>query len=322
MTSRFKKICFSILFAYIYLMMALTMKTDYVVISPYDTRSTYEMIQIDGLNLTSNLHSVSVMSMDNITPFGRMIYEMNKKLSIEVMNPLLNDLSKQEKNKRGVLQKQAAFEQSLISAYTLANNENSEITIDYDFTGLIIDFRQAKFSNLKIGDIITKINGIEFTNYMDMLKSFKELDDLSLTVKRNSEIHLVNITKTNKDVFSFYPKYDIKSTTPSHDLPGNSIPTGGPSGGMMYTLALYFNLIGFNGINEVVVGTGTINADHSIGKIGGLEQKVYTAIDKGIKYFIMPKSQYEEVVHLNDQIMMYQVSNIQEAIEVIYEIFR
>lgn len=322
MNNKVKKIFFSIIFAYVYIMIALTVKTEFSVTSPYDTRSTYEMIEIEGINQLNNLHSVSVLSMDKITPFGRMIYELNEKLTVEPMSTYLNELTKSEKNKRGLIQKTAAFEQAVVTAYELAINDGYDFEINYEFKGMVVDYRLKKISELNIGDIIISLDGQKFNNYYEMRLYFNQQDELELEVERNLEIHKIMISKNKTDLFSFYPKYDIKSSTPKYTLPGLDVPTGGPSGGMMYTLSLYFDLIGYHKINEIVVGTGTINSDHTVGMIGGLKQKVYTAIDKDIKYFIMPKSQYEEVTHLNDKIQMYPVSNIEEAIEVIYEIFK
>lgn len=318
---KFKTAFFSIIFAYIYLMIALVTPIEFTVTAPYETKSTNDMILIEGANLTENLHSVSVMSINKITPFGRMLYELDKRVSVSESNKYISQLSLAEQARRGQIQKQASFEQSLITAYSLASSVNEDIYIDYDFLGIIVDYRENIYSSLKIGDIITEINGLTFTNYDEMINAFKANLSLDLKVTRYGQEVKVNLQKENNSVFAFYPKYQINQSSPKYSIPGTEVLVGGPSAGMMYTLSIYFSLINYQKINEIIVGTGTIRYNNEIGQIGGLEQKIYAALDRGAKYFILPKSQFQEVKHLANKINIYQVEDIYQAIEVIYEIF-
>ena len=64
---------------------------------------------------------------------------------------------------------------------------------------------------------------------------------------------------------------------------------GGPSAGLMFSLAIYDILTeGSLTGGEVVAGTGTINPDGSVGPIGGIDQKIASARDDGASLFLVP----------------------------------
>lgn len=71
---------------------------------------------------------------------------------------------------------------------------------------------------------------------------------------------------------------------------------GGPSGGMMFALALY-DLLTPNQLTGgfLISGTGTIDANGNIGAIGGIQQKMYAALGAGSRFFLAPASNCEEV---------------------------
>ena len=67
---------------------------------------------------------------------------------------------------------------------------------------------------------------------------------------------------------------------------------GGPSAGLAFTLAIIDDLTpgSLTGGKRVAV-TGTIQADGSVGEVGGVEQKAITARTNGVQLMIVPKSE-------------------------------
>ena len=64
---------------------------------------------------------------------------------------------------------------------------------------------------------------------------------------------------------------------------------GGPSAGLMFSLAIYDTLTpGSLTGDELVAGTGTIPDDGSVGPIGGIQQKIVAARDDGAELFLVP----------------------------------
>ena len=220
LTNKAKTIFHSIIFAYIYLMIALLIPTNYSVTAPNESRATNTMITIEGKTQTPHLKSVSVLSMTKITGFARMLYELNPQFDVYPLNEVESALTGYEMNLRGLIQKEASFEQSLITAYTLANQTNTAITIDYELIGMIIDYRSPEYDALKIGDIIIDINDLNFSDYETMGMYFINNDGaLNLKILRDKVEHEVTIEKTPTARFMFYPKYKIKSASPSYSLP-------------------------------------------------------------------------------------------------------
>ena len=66
---------------------------------------------------------------------------------------------------------------------------------------------------------------------------------------------------------------------------------GGPSAGLMFTLAIYDQVSGQNlKDGRKIAGTGTIEKDGSVGDIGGAYLKVKSAADSGADIFFVPNN--------------------------------
>lgn len=72
---------------------------------------------------------------------------------------------------------------------------------------------------------------------------------------------------------------------------------GGPSAGLVFSLAVYDTLTrgSLTGGSDVA-GTGTIAADGSVGPIGGIAQKIYGAADAGADLFLVPPDNCAEAL--------------------------
>jgi PDZ domain-containing protein len=64
---------------------------------------------------------------------------------------------------------------------------------------------------------------------------------------------------------------------------------GGPSAGLMFSLAIYDTLTpGSLTDDEIVAGTGVITSDGRVDPIGGIQQKIVAARDTGAELFMVP----------------------------------
>lgn len=316
------KIKRSFIFVYIYLILMLSVPTNYYIIAPNESKTIKEAFEIEGYEQSPYLSSISVISLDYITPFMRLVYRLDPNMDVDYQSPYEQQINVFEQIIRSKNQKNASIEQAIIWSYKLAKEKVNSIQIDYEFVGMIVDYRETFFDNLLIGDIIIDVNHQGFSDYESMGLYFLSLEDeVILTISRNQEIFDIKIHKTKEHLFRFYPKYEIHSTYPSIKLNDILWSTGGPSAGMMYTLSIYLGLTSYDLIDELVIGTGTIRYNGEIGLIGGIRQKVYQAYKEGAKYFILPKAQLNEVLDFESKINLYPVETIEDAIEVIYDIF-
>jgi PDZ domain-containing protein len=102
----------------------------------------------------------------------------------------------------------------------------------------------------------------------------------------------------------------------------NSEDIGGPSAGMMYTLAL-ISILSKKDLtgNNIVAGTGTISADGKVGAIGGIRQKMISSKRDGAKYFIGPYSNCDEIKgYIPNGLEVFVTENIKTSIEILKNI--
>jgi len=111
-----------------------------------------------------------------------------------------------------------------------------------------------------------------------------------------------------------YPSSGYEKLTPN-DLSIDVKKVGGPSGGMIFTLAVIELLTKENLLKgRTVAGTGTIRADGSIGPIGGIKEKLIAAKRAGIDLFLAPKGNCSELSSIPEGITVAAVGTIDEAV--------
>ncbi|GCF94569.1 peptidase S16 [Enterococcus florum] len=149
---------------------------------------------------------------------------------------------------------------------------------------------------ITVGDTVTKVDGKSFTSsqeFMDYVKSQKVGQELAVTFEHEGE------TKTAKGKLIELPsdkKPGIGITLTDHteikseeeiDIDAGNI--GGPSAGLMFTLEIYEQLIGKDlRHGQEIAGTGTIDSEGTVGRIGGIDKKVASAAESGAKIFFAP----------------------------------
>jgi len=73
---------------------------------------------------------------------------------------------------------------------------------------------------------------------------------------------------------------------------------GGPSAGLMFSLAIYDTLTpGSLTDDQTVAGTGEITPDGRVGPIGGIQQKIVAARDADAQLFMVPPANCEEALN-------------------------
>lgn len=173
-------------------------------------------------------------------------------------------------------------------------------------------------SVLKAGDVITGLDG---TATVDSAALRARLADLApgttvtLQLRRDSTALTVTTTTTSsagRTILgvgldpSFRFPVDVKFAT--RDV-------GGPSAGMMFALGIYDMLTpgSLTGGNRIA-GTGTIDGDGTVGRIGGIAQKLVGAHDAGASWFLAPAGNCDEVVgNVPDGLHVVRTSTLAES---------
>lgn len=153
---------------------------------------------------------------------------------------------------------------------------------------------------LQAGDIITSINNTTIEKLDDLLMHMNEKvkagDEIALQVKRADEIVPVNITTAIAGDGSQRAVMGISIQTAYSIFVNESLQfqsyiahVGGPSHGAMLTLSFLDQLTAGDITNGLyVAGTGTIEADGTIGMVGGIAQKAYAVSRTAADVFFVP----------------------------------
>lgn len=110
-------------------------------------------------------------------------------------------------------------------------------------------------------------------------------------------------------------QFPVKVTVSSGDV-------GGPSAGLAFTLAIIDQLTPGNLTGgKVVAVTGTIQADGSVGEVGGVHQKTLAAIHEGATLMIVPTGEYHDAVTASrGRIRVEKADTVDEALRVLDKI--
>lgn len=306
-------------------------KTDKSVILKGDTTVVENFVEIENpFEQKGSLSTIYVISVDHCTLLQSYMAGASKTSEISEMSTAYLHFSQQELSKAGKIQHESSINHSIIQAYKYAGNCH----LDYQFAYLQLDYYQEG-SDLRVGDKILSINGsTDEASFMDMLKnrpfevngyvydSYFVLQPFDV-LKVDRDGRIITIPLNQKEMIGGYIFYDIDAETaiPKYRIKESNV--GGPSGGLLQTLALYNSLV----LEDItkgkkIAGTGTMEIDGSVGEIGGIQQKIYTAFDDDIDIFLCPAGNYEEALIAynklpNHNMKLYSIESFEQALEVL-----
>ena len=93
---------------------------------------------------------------------------------------------------------------------------------------------------------------------------------------------------------------------------------GGPSAGLAFTLGIMDVLTpdSITGGHKVAT-TGTINADGTVGPVGGVHQKTIAVRESGAELFLVPSSEYDEAEKYAGSLRVEKVDTVDDALRVL-----
>ncbi|UOR12939.1 SepM family pheromone-processing serine protease [Halobacillus amylolyticus] len=192
---------------------------------------------------------------------------------------------------------------------------------------------------LKAGDEIIKVDGEkinESTELVNYVGGFDEGESVSLTVKRAGET-----LKKEIELATFPDNPDkagvgislVTDRTVEVDPPVTvkSGEIGGPSAGLMFSLEIYDQLTKKDFTKGYqIAGTGEINYQGQVGRIGGIDKKVVAADQDGVDIFFAPNeggregSNYEVAKKAAEEIgtdmKIVPVDTFQDALDYLKEL--
>lgn len=187
---------------------------------------------------------------------------------------------------------------------------------------------------LRAGDLIRSVDGDPVGTPQDLIDAIRGVrpgDEVRLGIERDGDAQAVQLT-TEADPESpdtarigVAPRAEPSFAPPIEvDIElGEQI--GGPSAGMVFSLAIYDlltpgDLLG----GRYVAGTGTIEPDGTVGAIGGIQQKIVGAYKDGdgATVFLVPADNCAAAAEsdLADELLLVRVAALDDAVQALEDI--
>jgi PDZ domain-containing protein len=175
------------------------------------------------------------------------------------------------------------------------------------------------------GDLIVAVDGEEVDTTCDVgrLVDRHEIGDtVEVAVRRDDVRRTFRLETRASELEPGTPLLGVQMEDvgyrfePGVDVDFETGKIGGPSAGVMMTLALYDKLTpdDLTG-GRRIAGTGTIACDGGVGPIGGVEQKVAGAEREGAAIFLSPQANLDAAKRAADDIEVVAISNFDDARE-------
>ncbi|WP_188205707.1 SepM family pheromone-processing serine protease [Alkalibacillus aidingensis] len=289
---------------------------DYYIYQPGDTTPLSTVVEMeDSFESEGELHLVTVRG-GQATPLYylwaliRPHYEI---VDLEQVRP--EGISQEEYMETQLHYMESSQEAATVVAFEAADGN---ISIDYQgaYVAMVVEEMPAD-GKLKIGDEIIKINGEDISSAEEVVAATSSLnigDTVDVTVIRD---------EVEKDI-----SLELEAMPDDPDRPGMGISIvtdrdvsvepevlydsgriGGPSAGLMFALEVY-NRLTMDDISNglTIVGTGEIDYEGNIYRIGGIDKKVVSAERENADIFFAANengregSNYEEALEKAEEI--------------------
>ena len=175
---------------------------------------------------------------------------------------------------------------------------------------------------LELGDTVVTVNGNDIRTVDDFgpaLEGYEVGDTIEIAVMRGGDDVELVVELAERDDEPGVPMIGIvlgELTEAPFPISIEAGDVGGPSAGMMHTIAIIDTLTeGELTQGRVIAGTGTIQLDGTVGSIGGIRQKVVGAEAAGAEYILVPQGNYEDALTADrESIEIVPVATLDEAI--------
>ena len=173
---------------------------------------------------------------------------------------------------------------------------------------------------LEIGDRITGLDATDIATTEDLAEAMADNapgDVVPIAVVRNGEEMQYEIELAALEEEAGRPFIGIFVRSLPYWIDINSGIVGGPSAGLMYSLAIIEVLTeGDMTSGHVIAGTGTVDTEGNVGAIGGVRQKVVAAEAAGAEYMFVPINNHESAFTApRGEMELIPVETVQDALD-------
>jgi PDZ domain-containing protein len=229
------------------------------------------------------------------------------------------NISQSEREKENTVDMVNSQQDAIAAAFTHLGYEVTQLKIDKILSGSPAE------GKLQAGDIITSVNGVHVVSVPQMRevlqkngvdkpasfvgtragKSFTTTVTPVLSEKDAAGKQIVVIKVLGSSTYHF--PFDVKIRLDD---------VGGPSAGLMFSLGVLDTITPENMTGgRKIAGTGTIDASGLVGPIGGIRQKMYSAVNASADYMFVPADNCSEAFgHVPTGLRIFKVSTLDDAV--------
>ncbi|MDH6196655.1 PDZ domain-containing protein [Mycobacterium frederiksbergense] len=179
---------------------------------------------------------------------------------------------------------------------------------------------------LQKGDAIDGVNGTPVANldqFQALLKATKPGDNLVIDFRRKDAppgVATVTLGDNPDRDYGFLGVGVLDAPWAPFDIDFNLANIGGPSAGLMFSLAVVDKLTtGDLNDGKFVAGTGTITGDGKVGSIGGITHKMLAAKEAGATVFLVPAENCTEArSEPQDGMELVKVETLNQAVDALH----
>lgn len=298
-----------------------TIKLPYYIMTTGGTINITDRVEMDGYQKEDkgSINMLYVSEYD-ATPFSYLLAKLRGEEINSNKERQISNESVEEINERNKIMRDNSLDIAVLVAYQEAGKD-----INIKSKKNIV-MAKTTDNNFEVGDIILTVNDKvcdEVKDIKEIINNSEENDIIKFKVLRNEkELEIENkvVLEDNRKVvgvvivtdyeYDLDPKIDIKFKNSE----------SGSSGGLMLTLTIYNALSSEDLIKgRNIAGTGTINADGTVGEIDGIKYKIMGAAKNNMDIVFVPSSNYEDAINTknkyNYDLEIIKVDTFNEVLE-------
>lgn len=305
----------------------------FYVTRPGDAQELRPLVSVEGGYEDEGSFMLTTVKMGKANIFTYALAKISEYQNIFPINQIRSeDESDEEYSYRQLHMMESSKETAIKIAYEKAGKEVELISKGvYVFS---VKEGLAAEGKLQIGDRITHIDGEPTATAEKLMEKVGEKsigDEIILTFDRNQKEDTISIILGQHPEdpdraglgISLLTDYEITMDPP---ITINTAQIGGPSAGLMFSLEIYNQLLEEDiAKGYQIAGTGAINENGEVQRIGGIAQKIVAADKSGVDIFFAPNekgaegSNYQEALiaaeDIKTSMKIVPVDTFEDAIE-------
>jgi PDZ domain-containing secreted protein/Zn-dependent protease len=279
----------------------------YVVISPGETFDVGGDITITGTSVQrpTGRYLATSVQVNQPTALGALVAALRSDREVVPLGDVVpSDVSPSDLDRH---QRELFADSQQTAAAAAATAAGYRASLTGEGAEVVGTLRSAPAASvLEAGDVITAVDGMAVrtvSDFRDSLAGHAAGERVTLTVRREGETRTIRIETARLPQVSggtgigvMAQTKDVRVVLPFRVTFRSRPDVGGPSAGLAYALALTDMLDSTDDArSRTVAATGTIDADGSVGAVGGVHEKAIAARDAGADVFVVPAEELSSV---------------------------